>query len=158
VNRIALSSLLLITAAALMGCPPPPNFLDGSIKTSHDLTFDTVEMRFLSEQIVYELTYYKNLDENGDDRDEVVEIAFKQAPEDVVVETPIDINTPEAESVVERTTAKNDPFPTALESATFTFFVAPVVGETVRGEFAVTFGNGRTLNGAFETVLGEATF
>ncbi len=157
-NRAVFFALVLTSSALLTGCPPPPNFLDGSIKTSHDLTFDTVEMRFLSDQSVYELTYYKNLNEAGSQRDEVVEIAFTQSPEDVVAETPIDINTAEARSLIERTTAASDPFPTELETATFTFFVAPVVGETVNGEFAVTFANGRTLNGAYETELAEASF
>ena len=157
-NRLLLSLALVSLVAALTGCPPPPNFLDGSIKTSHELTFDSVEMRFLSDQSVYELTYYKNLDEAGTDRDEVVEIAFTQAPEDIVVDTPIDLTRAEANTAVERTTAASDPFPTERESATFTFFVAPVVGETVSGEFAVTFANGRTLNGAYETELSEASF
>jgi hypothetical protein len=150
---------LFAAVALTTGCPPPPNYLDGSIKTSHDLAFDTVELRFLSEQSVYELTYYKNLGETADEgRDEVVEIAFTQAPGDIVAETPIDITTAEAASQVERTTAANDPFPPDLETATVTFFVAPVVGETVNGEFAVLFTNGRTLNGGFEAELAEASF
>ena len=157
-TRVLCSLFVLLSLALTTGCPPPPNFLDGSIKTSHDLAFDTVEMRFLVDQSAYELTYYKNLDEAGTQTDEVVEIVFTQAPEDIVVDTPIDITTAEAASQIERTTAANDPFPPELDSATVTFFVAPVVGETVSGEFAVTFANGRTLNGGFETTLVEASF
>lgn len=167
-KAVAFPSLAVFASFALTACPPPPNFLDGSIKTSHDLAFDTVEMRFLVDQSAYELTYYRALDETGTcgvaaeqqatQCDEVVEIVFTQAPEDIAVDTPIDITTADAASQIERTTAANDPFPTELDSATVTFFVAPVVGETVSGEFAITFANGRTLNGGFETTLVEASF
>lgn len=158
--RLGTTALSLTALAlALAACPPPPNFLDGSIKTSHDLTFDTVELRYRSDVLAYELAYFKDLDDApGGDNDTVVKVVFNEPAGGVVVEEPIDLTTAEADAIVQRVTAADDPFPPELETASVTFLSAPVVGEITKGEFAVTFTNGRTLNGAFETELIEVGF
>lgn len=157
----SLPVLLVPLVLSLTGCPPPPNLLDGSIKSSHDLTFDRVELRYLSDQAVYQLSYFQSLSEEGGadaGADTVVKVTFNEPAGGVVVDTPIDITDPAIEGRVERITAADDPFPSELDTATVTFHSAATIGETVSGEFAVTFGNGRTLNGAFETELIEAAF
>ena len=147
-----------LTLAVSTGCPAPPNLLDGSIKTSHDLTFDTVELRYIPDQTVYQLSYFRSLDEEGTGADTVAKITFNEPAGGVVVEQPIDITAAEADGRVERVTAADDPFPADLDTGTVTFLTAPVVGEVVDGEFAVTFANGKTLNGAFEVELTEVSF
>lgn len=148
----------LAALIALAGCGDPPNLLDGSIKQSHDLTFDAVELRYLSDQAVYQLSYFNSLDEAGTSADTVAKVTFNEPAGGVVVEQPIDLLAPESAGNVERVTAKDDPFPSDLEKATATFFTTPVIGEIAKGEFAITFANGKTLNGAFETELIEASF
>jgi hypothetical protein len=142
--------------ALTMACPPPPNFLDGSIKTSHDLDFDTVELRILTDQSVYQVTYFKNLDEEAGaagGQDTIAKITFNEPAGGAVVDQPIDLTSAEAEGRVERITARDDPFPPDLDRGTVTFLTTPVVDEVVKGDIAITFSNGKTLNGAFETPL-----
>jgi hypothetical protein len=160
VNRFVFVSLAGLALFVSTGCPPPPNFLDGSIKSSHDLTFDTVELRHRIDVLAYEILYFKDLDgvPGGDDNDTVVKIVFNEPAAGVVVETPVDLTTEEADAVVQRVTAADDPFPSDFTTGSVTFLSAPVVDEVTKGEFAVTFTNGRTLNGAFETPLIEVGF
>lgn len=160
-SKLALASALTSAFATAVGCGNPPTFLDGSIKTSHDLAFDTVELRYLSDQTVFQISYFKNLDEEAGaegGQDTVAKITFTTALDAVKAETPIDITTAEAEGRVERVTAADDPFPTKLESGLVTFLTAPVVDEVTKGELAITFDNGKTLNGGFETPLVEVSF
>lgn len=160
-QALALASALGSLLGTSLGCGNPPTFLDGSIKTSHDLSFDAVELRYLTDQTVFQLSYFKNLDEEAGaaaGQDTVVKVTFTTALDAVVAEKPIDLLAPAAAGRVERITAADDPFPTDLESGTVTFLNAPVVDETVKGELAITFANGKTLNGAFETPLVEVSF
>ena len=55
-------SAFFVAIALVIGCVEEPNLLDGSIKSSHSLEFDTVELRFLTDQTVYQLSYFKLLD------------------------------------------------------------------------------------------------
>lgn len=153
--------LALFTVAALAaGCPPPPNFLDGSIKQSHDLTFDTVELRLLTDQRVFQLSYFKNLEKNNPAAgvDTVVKLTFNEPAGGVTVDKEIDLLAAETAGRVERVTAANDTFPASFTSGTVTFHKAPAVNATTNGEFAITFDNGKTLDGTFETKVQTASF
>ncbi|MCC7108792.1 MAG: hypothetical protein IT382_05860 [Deltaproteobacteria bacterium] len=150
---------LLALAAALAlatGCPPPPNFLDGSIKESHDLAFDTVEVRFFPEQVRFEIAYFKQLSEDGSTGvDTVAKLVFTQPEGGVIVDEAIALDP--AADIMERITAADDPFP-ALREGEVTFAAAATVGETTSGSFATTFNNGKTLNGGFEGELLSCSF
>lgn len=150
---------LVVVAAALLlasACPPPPNFLDGSIKESHDLSFDSVEVRFFPEQERFEIAYFKQLSEDGSTGvDTVAKLVFSQPEGGVVVDTAIALDP--AADVVDRVTAADDPFP-GLREGEVTFSAAAKVGETTSGEFSTTFSNGKTLNGGFEGLLLSCSF
>ena len=147
-------------ALFLAGCPPPPNYLDGSVKISHDLTFDSEELRFLSDQKVYQLEYKKALDVNDPSAgaDIVVKITFNEPAGGAVQDKAINLLDDAIAGKVERVTAANDPFPTSMKQATVTFHSAATVNTQVTGEFAVTFDNGETLFGNFETKLEAVSF
>lgn len=150
---------LVAVATALVfatACPPPPNFLDGSVKESHDLTFDTVEVRFFPEQERFEIAYFKQLSEDGSTGvDTVAKLVFSQPEGGVVVARAIPLDP--AADIMERITAADDPFP-GLREGEVTFATAATVGETTSGEFSTTFTNGKTLNGGFEGELLSCSF
>lgn len=151
---------LIATAGALLlatACPPPPNFLDGSIKESHDLSFDTVEVRFFPEQERFEIAYFKQLSDDGSTGvDTVAKLVFSQPEGGVVVDQAIPLDP--AADVIERVTAADDGFPADLREGEVTFSAAAKVGETTAGEFSSTFSNGKTLNGGFEGELLSCSF
>ena len=149
---------LLLAVLLAAACGGGPNVLDGSIAQSQDLSFDTVELRYLSDQSVYQRSDFKDLDEEGTSTDTVAKVTFHEPAGGVIVDQLIDLLTPQSEGRVERITAHNDPFPADLATASVTFRSPPVVDEIVSGEFAVTFSNGKTLNGAFQTKLAQASF
>lgn len=153
-------SLSLSFAALLTGCPPPPNFLDGSVKTSHDLSFDSDELRFLSDQKTFQLSYFKLLDPKkpSGDVDVVVKVTFNAPAGGVVVDKAIDLNDPAIKGKVERVTSKNDPFPDTMRKGQVIFHSKAAVGAQVTGEFEVTFDNGETLDGGFQVAETEASF
>jgi hypothetical protein len=155
--RLALAAAVVLAAT---GCPPPPNTLDGSVKTSHDLSFDGEELRYLSDQKVYQLEYTRALDpENPESGTDIVaKITFNEPANGVTVDKEINLLDEAIAGRVERVTAANDPFPTELKKAGVTFHTAATVNETVRGEFAVEFQNGETLFGTFETKLTSVSF
>lgn len=127
-----------------------PNTLEGSISQSHDLTFDTVSVRLLSQQKVYEIKYLKALD-SGDD-DVVAKVVFNQPDGGAEADAALDLL--ELEGKVERITAANDPFPDGLDKANAVFTSGGNDdGEATVGSFASTFDNGKTLNGAFDADL-----
>lgn len=152
-------TMLVVAVGALAlatGCPPPPNFLDGSIKESHDLSFDSVEVRFYPEQATFEVAYFKQLAEDGSTGvDTVAKLVFAQPEGGVVVDSVIALDP--ATDIMERITADDDPFP-ALSEGEVTFSAAATVGETTSGEFSTTFTNGKTLNGGFEGELRSCSF
>ena len=141
--------LFVVVACAGSACGPEPNDLWGSIDQSHDLSFDTVELRLLTGQSVYQLTYMKDLEASETD-DVVAKVVFDR-PQDGI---PLDEKIPfDGDSIVERVTAANDPLP-ALREGSVTFHEGGSEDQqhTV-GEFAATFENGKTLNGNFDTSL-----
>ncbi len=141
----------MLTIVFLLGACAEPNTLTGSISQSHDLSFDAVELRLLSEQQVYELKYLKALEGGGED-DKVAKVVFDQPEGGVVVGAELDLLS--LSGSVQRTTAANDPFPTGLTTAIAVFAAGGnEAGETTTGKFATTFDNGKTLNGTFETEL-----
>ncbi|MBI1947086.1 MAG: hypothetical protein HYS27_15420 [Deltaproteobacteria bacterium] len=154
-----MNTRLIVTAALSLlasACPPPPNFLDGSIKESHDLSFDLVEVRFFPEQAMFEVAYFKELSEDGSTGvDTVAKLVFAQPEGGVVVDQAIPLDP--ARDVLERVTADQDVFP-GLREGEVTFSAAATVGETTAGEFSTTFTNGKTLNGAFEGELLSCSF
>lgn len=160
-NRTFLRALLFVAALScsllLVGCPPPATFLDGSIKTSHDLTFDTFEARFIPDQETYQLTWLRSVDPDtgaSGGQDVVARVTFT-AP-NAKANEPIDLTKAEVAGRVE--SSERNPFPPDLERGTVTFTREPVVGELVSGEVAATFTNGKTLDGAFEETLAEVSF
>jgi hypothetical protein len=150
----------LAGAAALgAGCGPGPNFLDGSIKESRSLDFDSVQLRYLEDQKGYDLQYLKALEGGGDD-DIVAKVAFTEPDGGAKADKKIDLLDDSIAGVVQRNTSggASDNFPDELERGSVTFHDTPKVGDTVSGEFAATFSNGKTLFGAFETKMKKAAF
>ena len=142
-------SAAFIVSFFIGGCAEP-NTLTGSISQSHDLTFETVELKLLSGQLAYELKYLKALEGGGEDT--VAKIVFDQPEGGAVVDDEIDLVA--AAGRVERITAANDPFPAGLEKAIVVFAGGgDEDGADTSGNFAATFDNGKTLNGTFETTL-----
>ncbi len=158
------STRLLFAAASLFalaaGCGNPPNFLDGSIKESHDLTFDAVELRFLTDQSVFQLSYFNSLDTEDPSagKDTVAKLTFNEPDGGAVVDKKIDLTADTAGARVERVTARNDPFPSAFTKGEVTFHTKPADKKTVDGDFAITFDNGKTLDGGFEAPLEDVSF
>ncbi|MCC7071948.1 MAG: hypothetical protein IT383_11535 [Deltaproteobacteria bacterium] len=154
-----MTTKLVAIAGALLfatGCPPPANFLDGSVKESHDLAFDTVEVRFFPDQETFQVAYFKQLAEDGSTGvDTVAKLVFAQPEGGVVVEEVITLDP--AVDVMQRITAADDPFPD-LREGQVSFTAAATVGATTAGEFSTTFTNGKTLNGAFEGELLSCSF
>jgi hypothetical protein len=146
------AAVVVVVGLGGVGCAQP-NSLSGSIDSSHDLTFDAVGLRLLTDQEVYELKYTKLLDSG--DTDVVAKVVFDK-PASITLGTAVDLAASNGE--VERITAANDPFP-ELESGSITFATgAAEAGEATTGEFASTFTNGRTLNGTFDVELEFASF
>lgn len=149
------SALLLVVVGASLavGCDEP-NTLTGSISESHDLSFDSVELRLLTDQQALELRYLKALDSG--DNDIVAKIVVDVPEGGVSVDEEIDLL--EHNGAVDRVTARNDPFP-ALDRGSLTITSGGVDdGEDSVGDFASTFVNGKTLNGTFAVPLEHVSF
>jgi hypothetical protein len=152
-RSFVVSAVVLASASFAGGCAEQTT-LTGSIGTSHDLTFDDVTLRRLTDQQAFELKYLRALDGGGDDI--VAKIVFDAPAGGVVLDEAIDLV--EQNGVVERITARNDPFP-PLQTGTLTFTAGGVDdGDDTRGRFNTTFDNGRTLNGTFAVPLAFASF
>lgn len=151
--------LAAYVAAFGAGCPEGANTLDGSIKDSRDLTFDSVQLRSLSDQGAWDLQYLKKLEGGGND-DIVAKVAFTEPSGGIKLDEEIDLLDEEIDGVVQRNTANgsSDAFPTGLEKGVITFTAGVKIGDTAKGEFAATFDNGKTLFGTFETEVTEANF
>jgi hypothetical protein len=146
--------LVVAVPGALLGACAEETTLTGSISSSHDLSFDDVELRLLTDQRVYELKYLKALD--GGDNDIVARVVVDEPEGGVVEGAAIELGANAGR--VDRVTAQNDPFPD-LERGTLTFLSgATDDGAATTGEFATTFENGKTLNGTFSTSLTFASF
>ena len=154
VSQLGLTSLLLLaTSLVSLGCDEP-NSLTGSITDSHDLGFDTVRLRLLTDQQAYELRYDKAL--AGGSQDIVAKVVFDVPADGVTVDDTLDLLSLSGQ--VERITAKNDPFP-AVQRADLTFNTGGVDdNDTTSGAWGATFDNGKTINGTFEVSLEYASF
>ncbi len=149
-----LVSCSLIVACCSIGCAEP-NTLTGSIEQSHDLTFDSVSLRLLTDQKVYQLEYRLALEAGGNDI--VAKLVFEQPEGGAAAGDDLDLLTLNAK--VERITTANDPFPEDLEKANATFTAGGnEADDQTTGEFASTFGNGKTLNGTFDIPLEVEAF
>jgi hypothetical protein len=151
--------LMLLAAWPVVGCGEPDNSLDGSIKDSRDLSFDTVQIRFIKEQQSYDVQYLKALEAGGDD-DIVAKIAFTVPDGGIKAGKAVDLAADGVNGVVQRNTAAgtSDTFPADFEKASITFASEPKAGEPGDGEFACTFDNGKTLFGNFLAEIEEAGF
>lgn len=142
-----------VVGSALGGCAEP-NSLTGSITDSHDLTFDTVQLRLFTDQQAFELRYEKALDSG--DQDIVAKLVLDVPEGGVELDAQLDVLA--LNGRVERITAKNDPFP-AVERADLTFTAGGVDdGDESVGTWGATFVNGKTISGTFETPLVHASF
>jgi len=152
-SRTLFIAALVVGSAAGAGCAEP-NTLTGSITDSHDLSFDTVQLRLFTDQQAYELRYEKAL-ESGD-QDIVAKVVFDVPEGGVVLDEQFDVLAEDGR--VERITAKNDPFP-SVEDADFTFTAGGVEdGAATTGSWGATFDNGKTISGTFEATLEHASF
>ena len=151
-SSFAVAAAFVAVSASFLGGCAADNTLTGSIGTSHDLTFDDVTLRIFGDQQAIELKYLHALEGGGDDI--VAKVVFDEP--DGRVDLDEDIDLVGHNGVVERITAKNDPFP-AMQSGTLTFTAADDQ-QFIRGHFNTTFENGRTLNGTFAATMTEASF
>ena len=152
-SRLSLVCVFMSVLLAAMGCEEP-NSLTGSITDSHDLAFDTVRLRFFTDQQAYELRYEKALE--GGAQDIVAKVVFDVPEGGIVLESAIDLLPLGGQ--VERITAKNDPFP-GVERADVTFTAGGVDdGDATTGAWGATFDNGKTINGTFDVTLEHASF
>jgi hypothetical protein len=144
-----------VVSAFAVGCAEP-NELTGSISDSHDLTFETVELRLLAAQAAYELKYLLPLEGGGGD-DVVAKLVFDQPDGGITADDELDLIGLNVK--VERITAANDPFPPSVTKAVATFKAGGnEAGEQTTGEFSSTFDNGKTLNGTFDVELEVVDF
>jgi len=149
-RRLCCSVLLLGLG---LGCAEP-NRLTGSITDSHDLSFDSVRLRLLTDQQAWELRYEKTLDSG--DLDVVAKLVADVPGGGLVLDEQLDVLA--LNGRIERITAKNDPFP-AVERADLTFTAGGVDdGDAAVGSWGATFENGKTISGTFETPLEHASF
>ena len=145
------STTVLLGAGADCGATGA-NSLDGSISESHDLAFDTVELRRYESGAI-QLDYLHEL-ESGD-----VEVTAKivfDAPEGGIV-TGEEIDLVAHNGVAQRAHSDGQSFP-AIESGALTFTSGGEELGAAAGDFAITFESGKTLNGDFEAELTEASF
>ena len=146
-------ALAVVGSALGAGCAEP-NSLSGSITDSHDLSFDTVQLRLFTDQQAWELRYEKALDSG--DQDIVAKVVFDVPEGGLVLDAPIDVLAEDGR--IERITAKNDPFP-SVEDADATFTAGGVEdGAATTGTWGATFDNGKTISGTFEATLEHASF
>jgi hypothetical protein len=151
IQAVALS--LVVAVAGSVACGGQ-NTLSGSIADSHDLSFESVRLRLLTDQQVWELRYLAPLEGGGED------IVAK-----VVVDVPADGWSPGSaidllahNGRIERITARNDPFPEP-ERAELTFSQGGVDdGDDTAGGWGATFVNGKTVQGTFRAPLEHDRF
>ncbi len=143
----------LAPALLFVACQEP-NSLTGSITDSHDLSFDSVQIRLLTDQDVYEVRYDKALD--GGANDIVCKLVFDAPSSGITLDAQLDVIA--LDGRVERITAKNDPFPD-IERADVTFTAGGTDdGDTTIGVWGATFTNGKTISGTFDAPLTHVSF
>jgi len=153
--KLALSMALAAgLAATLSACPDPPNLLDGSIGEVYDLTFDEVRIRKFQSTGELQIEYLRAPEEEGSSKDVVAQITVTTPEGGFPVDT--DIKFDQVEGKVHRV-APGDDFP-PVDEGTISFSAgANEIGDQTIGEFSVLFENKRTLRGAFDAELTEAT-
>ena len=145
--------LALVASTAVAGCADPPNHLEGSIDSSVSLVFDSTRMiRYSS--LAIQLEYSKEL-EGSTTPDIIAKIVF-DSPEGGVTEGSA-IDLLEQNGIVERIVAEGDSFP-PLDQGQLTFETGGNDPGPAVGDFAITFDNGRTLNGTFDVELEDVDF
>jgi hypothetical protein len=144
-TRLLPSLALVLVAAA---CGDPPNHLEGSISSNVSLEFDHTRL-IRYQDLSLQLEYLKTLEGGGGD-DVVVKIVFDTPEGGVVAGEAIDLKA--HDGVVERIVAEGDAFP-PFDTGNITFDEGGNAPGPAKGSFAVTFDNGRTLNGLFEVEL-----
>lgn len=144
-HHALLPALLAVLAS---GCLQEPNRLEGSIGSSVSLEFDHTRLVRYIDSLTFQLEYLRALEGGGDDV--VAKIVFDEPAGGVAVDKPIDLVS--QDGVVERIVAAGDAFP-LMDTGTLTFEQGGQEPGPAAGTFAVTFENGRTLNGAFSADL-----
>jgi hypothetical protein len=153
--RFSLALLCLLGLAALgsAGCEQPPNHLEGSIESNVSLDFDRTRLiRYTS--LAMQLEYLKDI-EDVQNPDIVCKVVFDTPEGGIVADEPIDILANNGK--VERIVAASDTFP-PLDVGFIEFAEGGNEEGPAVGEFHLTFDNGRTLNGWFETTLEDVDF
>lgn len=144
---------LALVVAGLAACGDPPNHLEGSIASNVSLDFDYTRLvRY--EDLSVQLEYLKELEGAEDDaaaqHDVVVKIVFDTPEGGIVNGEAIDLK--EHDGVVERVVAAGDTLP-PYDVGNITFDEGGNEPGPAKGSFAITFENGRTLNGLFDVEL-----
>lgn len=143
VTRLFALAIFVVTFA---GCGDPPNHLEGSISSNVSLDFD--ETRLIRyPDLAVQLEYLKVIETGSD---VVAKIVFDTPAGGVKNGEPIDLLA--HDGVVERIVAAGDTFP-PMDTGTLTFDEGGSAPGPASGSFAVTFDNGRTLNGQFDVEL-----
>lgn len=142
--RLTFGLALALVASA---CGDPPNHLEGSVSSNVSLEFDHTRLvRYPTLSI--QLEYLKTLESGTDDV--VAKIVFDTPEGGIPAGEPIDLA--KHNGVVERVVAAGDTFP-PFDTGNITFDEGGNDPGLAKGSFAVTFENGRTLNGLFEVEL-----
>lgn len=140
--------VLALFTFAVVACGDPPNHLEGSISSNVSLDFDRTRLiRYAS--LSMQLEYLKALEGGGGD-DVVAKLVFDTPEGGVKNGEPIDLVA--EDGVVERIVAEGDAFP-PMDTGQLTFDLGGNEPGPAQGSFAVTFDNGRTLNGNFDVEL-----
>lgn len=148
-----------LAAAALAGCEPPPNTLEGSLTEVIDLGFTDVEVSVTGDDRQIIVGYWKP---HGEGRDIVFKLVADQRPSEVVPGEAIDLS-PREDGTARATCTRSvggDPIRTyaAIRSGTLRLSAIPALDRRVGGEFRVTLdeggdaGKGRTAFGRFNVL------
>lgn len=149
--RIGLS-LAVIVGLCSLGCVEEPNRLEGSIADTFDLRFDSTRL-IRYESLDIQLEYLRALEGGGEDI--VLKLVFATPEGGIPQGTAFDLDP--TRDVAQHIVAAEDDFP-ALERGKVTFEAGGNEPGPATGELALTFTNGKTLNGAFDTELEDVEF
>lgn len=141
----------VVVGLALAGCGAGPSFLgntlEGTVGSSADLSFDSVEARRFADGEV-EVRYVRSANGNS----EVVAKVVVQVPSEGITYGQ-DIDLKAHNGAVARAVASSPDFP-ALDNGSIRFDTGAVkADEATRGRFNATFTTGKTLKGTFDAQL-----
>jgi hypothetical protein len=144
-----LAAPVLVMSLLCAGCEEEPNLLEGSVSQNFDLDFDDVRFVRINGD-TYQLEYLLTLESGG--QNVICKIVFDEPEGGIPLETDVDIVA--NNGIIERIAGDGDfPLP---DSAIIRFFEFNEPGDEpgfADGEFAITFEDGKTLNGNFEVAL-----